>query len=185
MKRMKKRMFFSERTKGQIWVETMVYTLIAFALIGVVLAFVKPKIEEIQDKSIIEQSAKVLENMDFVIRNIGSPGNQRVLELGISKGTMTIDGVNDALVFKLESENAYSEIGENVTIGSIVIKTEKKGSTNDITLTNSYYGEYNLTFGNSETLRDITKAPSPYKIIISNTGEDANGTTKINFEVGA
>ncbi len=37
----------------------------------------------------------------------------------------------------------------------------------------------------TETLRDITKAPSPYKIIISNTGEDANGTTKINFEVGA
>ena len=43
-------------SKGQIWVETMVYTLIAFALIGIVLMFVKPKIEEIQDTSIIEQS---------------------------------------------------------------------------------------------------------------------------------
>ena len=40
---------------GQVWVETVIYTLIAFALIGTVLTFVKPKIEEMQDSAIISQ----------------------------------------------------------------------------------------------------------------------------------
>src|SRR3989344_7965453 len=82
------------QTKGQVWVETVVYTLIAFALIGLVLAFVKPKIEEIQDKGLVDQSVEVLEEIDSVIGNIGSAGNQRVLSLGISKGTLNIDGGN-------------------------------------------------------------------------------------------
>src|SRR3989344_7977654 len=57
------------QTKGQIWVETVVYTLIAFTLIGLVLAFIKPKIEEIQDKGIVEQSVSVLQDMDSIIRS--------------------------------------------------------------------------------------------------------------------
>ena len=38
------------KKRGQVWVETVIYTLIALALIGTVLAFVKPKVEEMQDK---------------------------------------------------------------------------------------------------------------------------------------
>ena len=45
-------------TKAQIWIETVIYTLIAFVILGAVLGFAKPKIEELQDKSIIEQSLK-------------------------------------------------------------------------------------------------------------------------------
>ena len=44
--------------KGQVWIETVVYTLIAFAILGAILGFAKPKIEQLQDKSIIEQSIK-------------------------------------------------------------------------------------------------------------------------------
>ena len=49
-----------KRKKGQIWVETVIYTLIAFAMIGLALSFVKPKIDEIQDRGIIEQSITLL-----------------------------------------------------------------------------------------------------------------------------
>jgi uncharacterized protein (UPF0333 family) len=46
---MKKRAgFFAKNKRGQIWVETVVYTLIALVMIGLVLAFAKPKIEELQ-----------------------------------------------------------------------------------------------------------------------------------------
>ena len=38
---------------GQVWVETVTYTLIAIVMIGLVLSFAKPKIEELQDKTII------------------------------------------------------------------------------------------------------------------------------------
>ena len=36
--------------KGQVWVETVLYTLIGLALIGVVLAIITPKINETRDK---------------------------------------------------------------------------------------------------------------------------------------
>ena len=42
--------------KGQIWVETVLYTLIALALIGITLAFVMPKINESKNNLIVEQT---------------------------------------------------------------------------------------------------------------------------------
>jgi len=49
--------------KGQVWIETVVYTLIAFAILSAILGVAKPKIEQLQDKSIIEQSIGILENI--------------------------------------------------------------------------------------------------------------------------
>jgi len=43
------------KKKGQVWIETVTYTLIAFVLIGLILAFVKPKIDELQDKALIDR----------------------------------------------------------------------------------------------------------------------------------
>ena len=54
------------KKNGQVWVETVIYTLIAFSLIAAVLAFVKPKIDELQDKAIIEQSIGMIkEKSDY------------------------------------------------------------------------------------------------------------------------
>ena len=50
-------------TKGQIWIETVIYTLIIFVMIGLVLSFAKPKIEEMQDKAIIEQSIAMMKDI--------------------------------------------------------------------------------------------------------------------------
>ena len=161
---------YTKNKRGQIWVETMVYTLIAFALIGLVLAFVKPKIQETQDKGIIEQSVKILENMDFVIRTLGGPGNQRILEVGINKGTLFIDGANDTFFFKIESRYVYSQPGEDVNVGGIIANTQKKGNINEVTLTKNYSGEYNITLQNMDELKEITRAATPYKIIISDRG---------------
>ena len=155
---------------GQIWVETMVYTLIAFALIGLVLAFVKPKIQETQDKGILEQTARVLENMDFIISTLGGPGNQRVVEVGLNKGTLFIDGENDTIYFKMESRYVYSQPGEDVTIGGMTANTQKKGNINEVTLTRDYSGIYNITFQNKDQIKEMTKASTPYKIIISDSG---------------
>jgi hypothetical protein len=163
---------------GQIWVETMVYTLIAFALIGLVLAFVKPKIEETQDKGIIDQSIRILESIDFVIRTLGGPGNQRVLEIGLNKGTIFVDGENDTIFFKMDSKYVYSQPGEKIYVGGVLTNTEKKGSVNEVTLIRNYSGEYNITFQNRDELKEITRASTPYKFIILDKG---NGT--INVEV--
>ena len=169
--------------RGQIWVETIIYTLIAFALIGLVLAFVKPKIEEIQDKGIIEQSISVLEDIDLIIKTLGDPGNQRIINLGISKGIFNIDGENNKLFFEIESRYIYSEPGRNVTIGNIIVLTEKKGKINDVTLTRNYEGEYDITHQNMNELKEIGKTSTSYTILIANKGENALNETIINIEV--
>lgn len=175
--------FFMKNRRGQIWVETIIYTLIAFALIGLVLAFVKPKIEEIQDKGIIEQSISVLEEIDLIIKTLGDPGNQRVVNLGISKGIFNIDGENNKLFFEIESRHVYSEPGKNVTIRNIIVLTEKRGKINDVTLTRDYEGEYDITYQNTDELKKIGKTSTSYTLLIANKGEDALNKTIINIEV--
>lgn len=169
--------------RGQIWVETIVYTLIAFALIGLVLAFVKPKIEELQDKGIIEQSISVLEDIDSIIKDIGDPGNQRIIDLKISKGELNIDGENDKLFFEIESRHAYSEPDKEVTIGNIIVLTEKKGKLNDVTLTQDYDGDYDIMYDNRDELKKISKASTTHTLLIANKGENDLNEIIINIEV--
>ena len=179
---MRKNIFIYEK-RGQIWVETVLYTLIAFVLIGLVLAFAKPKIEEYQDKGAIEQSISVLEELDVIIKNMGDPGNQRVITLSLSKGVLNIDGENNKLFFELESRYEYSQPGINISIGNIIAKTETKGRIFDITLTRDYAEEYNIRFKNDDELYSIKRAATPYRILISNKGRDELGKTIINIEV--
>lgn len=175
--------FFPKNRRGQIWVETVIYTLIAFALMGLVLAFVVPKVEEIRDKGIIEQSVGILQDIDSTIKNLGGPGNQRTPEIGISKGTITIDAINEKIYFELESKYQYSQPGENISIGKIIANTEGEGEISRITLTLNYSGEYNLNYGGLDEVHTLSKAPTPYSLSISDNGPDSTGKTIINLEV--
>lgn len=175
--------FLKENRRGQIWVETVIYTLIAFSLMGLVLAFVIPKIEEARDKGTIEQSVGVLQDIDSLIRNLGGPGNQRILELGINKGSISVDAVNDSIFFELESRYQYSQPGENVNIGKIIVHTEGGGKINIVTLTLNYSTEYNISYHGQEQTKTLSKAPVPYSLSISDRGADSGGKTIINMEV--
>ncbi|MBR9702313.1 hypothetical protein GOV13_05330 [Candidatus Pacearchaeota archaeon] len=172
------------QVRGQVWIETVVYTLIAFIMIGSVLAFVKPEIEKIQDKAVIDQSSEMLNDINNIILDIGVPGNQRLIEVGLKKGNLKIDGAGDKLIFEIESLYEYSEPGENVSKvdGGIVAFTESQGKYNLITLTRDYGEAYNLTFDGQDSLKTITKSSTAYKLLISNEGEIANKIT-INMEV--
>jgi len=68
-----------KQKRGQVWVETVIYTLIAFVMIGLVLAYAKPKIEELQDKALIEQSIEMMKDIDSTILRMGGAGNQRLI----------------------------------------------------------------------------------------------------------
>ncbi len=169
--------------KGQVWVETVVYTLIAFTLMGLVLAFVVPKIQETQDRGIIEQSIRVLQDLDLTVKNLDDPGDQRVLELGLSKGSLTINATNDIIFFELESRYQYSQPGQNITFGEITANTQERGKINIITLTLNYAGRYNLTYRGGETEKTLTRAPVPYKVSISDEGSDSSGNPIIEIDV--
>ena len=167
---------------AQIWVETVIYTLIGLVIIGTTLAFVKPKIQEVQDQAVIEQTIEIMRYIDSVVSEItrGGEGNTRIVEIGIKKG----------IIFTLsESKSMYSEPGRTIKDGNINILTEKKGSkVYDVTLTLDYTNKYNLQYDNSEVeAKTITKAPIPYKVKLENNGVEpsapADTPIKININV--
>jgi len=169
--------------RGQVWVETVIYTLIAFSMMGLVLAFAVPKIQETQDKGIIDQSIGVLQDIDTLIKNLGGPGNQRVIELGINKGKMIIDSKTDMIYFEIESKYQYSQPGENISVGRVIAYTKENGNINIVTLTLNYAGNYNITYDNVDVAKILDKAPVPYSLLISDNGEDIAGNTIVDMEV--
>jgi len=167
--------------KGQVWVETVLYTLIALVLIGLSLAFIVPKIAQVQDKIAIEQSINLMNDLDNVILSASNvAGNKRVIDLSIKKGTLKIDSGNDSLLFEIKSDYQYSEYGQNIKVGEVNVKTEEAGSTNLITLT-SNQSSYDITYNGEEILKEITQSSSPYRLSIENKGK--TDKTKIDFVV--
>lgn len=175
-----------KNNRGQVWIETVIYTLIAFAMIGAVLAFVKPKIQEAQDKAIIQQSISVMEEMDNIITDvaISGEGNKRKIPLTIKKGSIEIDSSTEKIIFEMESRYEYSQSGANINSGNILMRTDKKaGKLYNIKLTLDYSTKYNLAFrGNADESKTITKSSTPYNLFISN--ENIGGNSAINFELG-
>lgn len=174
---MKKRNKKNSTRLGQVWIETVIYTLIAFVMIGLVLSFAKPKIEELQDRAILQQSTEMMKEIDSVILTMGAAGNQRILEIGIKKGNLKIDCENDKMIFEMESESTYSEPGKKVNDGNIVILTEEKSGYNLVTLTRDYgEDDYDLEFEGNDELKVISKSSTSYKLSISNEGEEEGKT---------
>jgi len=171
--------------KGQALIEAVIYILIALVIMGLVLAVAYPKIEKMKDKSIIEQSVDMLEEIDSTIVEMrrGGPGNQRILEIGIKKGALTIDGVGDSIIFEMESTYEYSEPGQDYFQGNIIIHTTKTGDTNIVTLTLRNDGEYNILYDNEDKSKDLTKASIPYSLLFSNKGEDSSEKIKIDVSI--
>ena len=164
-----------KRGLGQVWIETVIYTLIAFVMIGLVLSYARPKIEELQDKAILQQSTDMMKQMDLVIQAMSGAGNQRILEIGIKDGKLVLDCVSNKIIFELESKNAYSEPGIEFSDGNIIILTQRKTGFYNVTLTRDYSSNYDLKLEGEDALKPLSKASNPYKISILNEGEDTTG----------
>lgn len=176
------------KKRGQVWIETVIYTLIAFSLIAAVLAFVKPKIDELQDQAVIEQSIGLVKEMDNTIREIvqGGAGNKRKLEVSIKEGSLIIDGNNDSINFELESSYVYSEIDKKIEEGNLIILTEERGSNYLVSIRREYAeNNYDIQFNGEDSSKILSKAATSYNIFISNNGQDdITYKWKINIELG-
>ena len=164
------------KKKGQVWIETVTYTLIAFVLIGLILAFVKPKIDELQDKALIDQSINVLKQIDFVINEVYQEGvgNKRMIEIGLKEGQITFNSTNDSISFFFEGKYMYSEPGLQYKEGSFDVLTSKLGSTYKV-LIKKEYPNFNLTYFGKEDSKALSKSTTPYELFISNKG----GTSQV------
>ena len=168
---------------GQVWVETVIYTLIAFVMIGLVLSYARPAIQKLQDQAIIQQSTDMMKQIDSTILSMGGTGNQRILEIGIKQGDLQIDGVNNKMIFEIQTILLYSEPDKQIGDGNIIVLTQKKSGYNLVTLTRDYSDNYNLKFEGKDILKEISKASNSYKLTIVNEGIDSGGKTLLNISV--
>jgi len=160
--------------RGQIWVETVIYTLIGLTVIGLVLAAALPKINARKDEIMIEQSIEALGNIDDKIYEVQrASGNRRVVDLEVRKGTLIIDMEEDTISWELESSFEYSEVGVVIPLGRLNVTTT---SGNPWKVELKLFYRMDLKFdGNNFGTHRIDVSPTPYKFAIENVGkEDGN-----------
>nr|AQS33452.1 hypothetical protein [uncultured archaeon] len=163
------------KKKGQIWVETVLYTLIGLALIGITLAIMMPKITQSREKVVVEQSIESLNSLDGKIVEVVDygPGNLRnIEELGMKKGELYFNYQDeDKIVLLLDELNyPYSEPGITITRGRVEIVTEGVQGKYRVLLTLDYEGFVDLTYNGEGVEKKFNAAPVPYSFIVENTG---------------
>lgn len=173
-----------KRKRSQIWVETVIYTLIGLAIIGILLAIIKPAIDEKKDQIVIEQSLDMLNNIESQIEDVRyyGVGNSRPIEIKLKNGQLKINGQEDFLMFSMESSYTYSEPGENISIGKIIARTEQSGKKNDVSLTLNYAGQLNLTWNSKDEEKILNPSPGVYTITVTNMGRNISSDELITVD---
>jgi hypothetical protein len=157
-------------SRAQVWIETVIYTLIGLVIIGVVLMAARPKIEEMKDKAIIEQTISSLNEINDRIFDVDKSGfgNRRIVNVGVSKGKFYVNSSANEIGWIIEnSRYKYSEIGRIIPLGNIKVIT----SEGDPYLV-KFFIEYtsDLTVNEKEEDMELTSASIPYKLVIENEG---------------
>ena len=157
--------------KGQIWVETVLYTLIGLTLIGIVLAIVTPKINESRDRIVVEQSIESLKIFDEKIKEVSenAVGNTRVIsQFELGRGELYIDGDKDMIVLVIKDlRKPFSQPGSEINLGSIKIESQEEQKLNSVNLTLEY-ANINIQYDKEEVLRKFTSSKIPYSFIVKN-----------------
>ena len=178
-------MFFKNK-EAQVWIETVLYTLIGLAVIGLLLAATKPKISSTKDEFIIQQTINALNELDSKISEIKqAAGNSRIIEFQLSRGELEISSSENAISWTLE-DSSYKLSEENfpVKIGDITALTQKSGDNFNILLLLNYTGVNNLTIDSQQKELTLPPAKTPYNILIENTGNvSSSGELVIDFSI--
>lgn len=172
--------------KAQVWVETVIYTLIGLTLIGLVLGVATPKINRMKDKAAVEQGMVMLNEINSKITAIKEvPGNQREIKLRIKKGRVDFDCGGDKIIFVLEESGLeLSEPGEEIAEGDLIIETTEKGRKYDISVTLDYSQRgIDLKYNGNEVTQTLETAASEYKLLVRNNGAGADADDKLNFDI--
>jgi len=176
-----------KETKGQVWVETAIYTLIGLTIIAILLAIANPQIQKIKTKSIISQTTSVLSNLDKEISEISesAPGNSRVVPISLGKGKININSENDSIIYVLEDTNLeYSEPGIDVDEGKLTIRTEEYGSGFNVFLILDYKNKINISYKGAENSYILQAGTTPYKLVIQHIEtENINANPNIDFDL--
>jgi len=172
--------------KSQVWIETVIYTLIGLTIIAVLLSAITPQLKKMKDKGIVEQTITALNGLDVEIQKIEEvQGNVKIVYFRIAKGKLTIDPESDNIIYSLENTNLkLSEPGEEINEENYFLKTEAYGNRYNIFVELDYSGRYDITYDGGNSLKTIHAGSVPYKIQLENKGaDDSDSKININFKV--
>ena len=173
------------KRNAQVWIETVLYTLIGLALIGVVLAIITPKINAARDRIVVEQTIESLNVLDSKISDVVSrgQGNIRIIPAyTIKRGEMYINSTSDEIVFIISGlKSLYSENGVVIDIGKVSVVSIEGQKTYTTTLTLNYSGVTNITYNKEEMIKKFSPASTPYRFSIENLGSNGNNLFTINI----
>lgn len=159
-----------QNNRGQIWVETVIYTLIGLSVIGILLAVATPKINDMKDRLRINEATDILSTIDSKINEVKSaPSNIRVYDLTIAKGKVILNASNNSITWLIESNYKYSEPGTTFNLGELSVRTEGDGFYKIYLIRN--LDDVDLTVNNDPT-KDLTleTASVPYVLTIKSVG---------------
>ena len=169
--------------RGQVWIETVLYTLIGLALIGLVLAFATPRINEAKDRLAVEQAIESLNALDEKINAVSiAPGNVRFVDFTLKRGELHfLPAPENKIRFILfELTKPYSEPGSVIRQGRLDLVTteEQKGSSINLTID---YGSLILTVndGGTEPVK-FNPASLPYRFSVKSTAVNQVDITEVS-----
>lgn len=162
-----------KKTKGQVWIETVLYTLIGLVLIGIILGFVSPKINESRDKLLIEQSIDTMQVIDSKISQVIASGNGNVgviPVLALKRGQLIVNSTNNSIMLVVDKlSSPYSENGSVIKYGKVNILTIEGAKESTVYLTIQYTSNITYAGKNDETgYKVFFPAATPYRISIEN-----------------
>jgi len=172
---------------AQIWIETVLYTLIGLAVIGLVLAFATPKIKAAQEKVLIEQSIEIMNNLDRVITTIQDRGlgNVKSYTFTIKRGILIIDSSNNEIKLILEGlSSEYSEPNTPIDEGRVKLLTETKANSNTVTLRLDYrLSNTDIRYEQRDIEHTFNQAPTPYTLYVRNIELNEEGVSSFIISI--
>jgi len=168
--------------RGQIWVETVIYTLIGITIIGIVLGVAKPKIDEKRDELAIEQAIESLDKINSKIIEVSTiAGNRRIAIVKIGKGELVINGAEDVISWELPVSFEYSEVSIPIQVGDLNITTTQRGSEFSVLIEKKFNSDILYNEGNG--IQPFSTTPTPYNLIIENKGRPPTPNSKVMINI--
>lgn len=172
--------------KGQVWIETVLYTFIAIALIGTALAFITPRITDMKDRAAIEQTVGTLNTFDEKVNAVLSDsGNRRIVDILLRRGEMYIDDKRDMVGIEVTGlRTPYSQPGAVIKEGRVSIVSTQGQKTSSVMLSLNYTGLADMAYLGSEGgVKKFSSSATSYKFAIDNKGdENKDGISEILIE---
>ena len=185
--------------RGQVWIETVIYTLIGLSIMGLALGFIVPRLNQSKNTLIVEQTIDSLRVLDRTIGEVrAAPGNRRAVEFSMKQGSLYFDGTKktgdlttttkEEIIFVLDNFNKpYSEPGVEITNGRLLINTSENAPYSvelRLVYTVDVYSNDNppvlqrkqlidLKYEGEDKVVKFNAASTPYTFFITNTGPDA------------